>query len=109
MRVRIRLARGPTLKHKRHKNRHVALALSALLTPAALMACALGLWRVAADLNLTGQFAIPAGFFSHWQVWLGLAAVLECVSIGLSRYGRAESGIQNSEDNSTHTLLNSGF
>lgn len=109
MLVRIRFREGPKLKRKRRKNQHVALALSALLTPAALMACALGLWRIAADLNLSRQFAIPTGFFSHWQVWIGLAAVLELVAIILNRYGKAESVIQNSEDQSAQTILNSGF
>jgi len=91
MLVRIRFRQGPKLKRKLRKNQHVALAFSALLTPAALMACALGFWRIAADLNLSRQFAISAGFFSHWQVWLASAALLELVAIALNRYGRAES------------------
>ena len=91
MLVRIRFRQGPKLKRKLRKNQHVALAFSALLTPAALMTCALGFWRIAADLNLSRQFAIPSGFFSHWQVWLGSAALLELGAILLNRYGRAES------------------
>ena|SRR5271166_3815601 len=109
MLIRIRFREGPKLKRKRRKNQHVALALSALLTPAALMACALGLWRITADLNLSRPFAIPAGFFSHWQVWLGSAAILEFVAMALNRYGNAESTIQNSEEEAPQTILNSGF
>jgi len=98
MRVTIRLGTGPKLKRNRRKNQHIALALAALLTPAALMACALGCWRLAADLNLTRQFAISAGFFSHWQVWLCLATVLECVAIALNRYGNAGPHIRNPKE-----------
>lgn len=109
MLVRIRFRQGPKLKRKLRKNQHVALALSALLTPAALMACALGFWRIASDLNLSRQFAIPSGFFSHWHVWLGAAAFLELTAIVLNRYGRADSQLQKSEDQGAETILNSGF
>lgn len=85
--VRIRLHTGPKVKLARRKNRHVALAAAALITPAALVAGCLGFWRLAADLNLAGRFAISEGLFSHWQVWLGCAAVLESIAILLNRYG----------------------
>lgn len=86
--VRIRLEGGRRLQNKSGKNRHLALAMAALLTPAALMAYALGLWRLGADLQLTGAFAISSGFFSHWQVWLPLAVVLQLTALALNRYGR---------------------
>ena len=105
--VRIRLRQGPRPKRYGRKNRQIALALAGLIVPAALMACALGCWRIAADLNLTGQFPISSGFFSHWQVWICASGILECVSIGLNRYGRAENEIQNSVDQQPQTLLNS--
>ena len=107
--VRIRLRQGVKPKQNRRKNRHVALALAALITPAALMACALGCWRIAADLNLTGQFAIPTGLFSHWQVWFSFAAVLEGIAIGLNRYGNAEQPIRNSVEEPSQPLLNSEY
>jgi len=92
--VRIQLQAGPKVKRARRKNRHVALALAALLTPAALVAGLLGFWRLAADLNLAGRFAISAGLFSHWQTWLGCATLLEAVAIVLNRYGnRAQEPI----------------
>lgn len=109
MLVRIRLRKGPTLTSKRRKNQHVALFVSSLLTPIALMACTLGLWRIAADLGWISQFAIPTGFFSHWQVWLGLAGVIECMAIVLNRYGNAESHNQSPKEERERTLLNSGF
>jgi hypothetical protein len=86
--VRIRLRRGPAIRHQRGKERQVALALGALLTPAAVMAIGLAMWRLGADLNWTGQFAISEGLFSHWQVWVGMAAVLQLGAILLARYGR---------------------
>lgn len=61
---------------------------SALLTPAAVLALALAFWRLGADLRLTGEFAIREGLLSHWQVWLGLAVLLEIGAALLGRYGR---------------------
>lgn len=88
--VRIRLTTGPKIRRGRRKNRHVALALGSLITPGAVVASVLGFWRLGADLKLTGQFAIAGGFFSHWQVWLGSAALLESIAIALNRYGNSE-------------------
>jgi len=86
--IRIRFGPGPKVAKKRRKNRRAALALGALLAPAAVMALALGCWRIAADLSWTSSFAIPSGFFSHWQVWLGAAAALQLCSRILNRYGK---------------------
>ena len=88
--VRIRLGSGARVRHKRRKNQHVALAFAALLTPAAVMACVLALWRLAADLGATGQFPITEGLFSHWQVWITVATMLQFSAILLNRYGKAE-------------------
>jgi len=86
--VRIRFSSGARVRQKRRKNQHVALALASLLTPAAVMACVLTLWRLAADLNFTGQFPITDGLFSHWQVWLGAAVVLQLCAQLLNRYAK---------------------
>ena len=64
------------------------MVVAALLTPAAAITAALGLWRIAADLSWANAFAIPSGVFSHWQVWLGAAAVLQFCSRILNRYGK---------------------
>jgi hypothetical protein len=87
--VRIRFAGRPRPLKKRAQPRRAALAIAALLTPAALMASVLGFWRIAADLKWTNSFAIPSGVFSHWEVWLGGAAVLQLCSYALNRYGRS--------------------
>ncbi len=88
--IRIRFARGPRVAKKRRKKQRIAAAIGALLTPAAAMALCLALWRIAADLNWTNSFAIPSGLFSHRQVWLGAAILLELGARKLSRYGKKE-------------------
>lgn len=93
MLVRIRFGSGPTVARKRGKNRRVALACASFLTPAAVMTAALGIWRVAADLQWASNFAIHTGIFSHWQVWFGSAALLQTGSHFLNRYGHAEDPI----------------
>ena len=87
--VRIRFRTGPKVTRKRGKNKKIALAVAALLPPAAFCAGVLGLWRIAADLNWTGSFAIPSGIFSHWQVWWGAAALLLLCARALNRYGKS--------------------
>jgi hypothetical protein len=91
--VRIRFGMGRKLQHKRRKNRRVALAFASFLTPAAVMTAALGIWRLAADLQWASNFAIHNGIFSHWQVWFASAGLLQTGSHFLNRYGRAEDPI----------------
>jgi hypothetical protein len=86
--LRIRFGTGPKVGKKPRGNRRVALAAASLLTPAAAVTAVLALWRIAADLNWTGSFAISAGFFSHWQVWLGGAALLQFCARVLNRYAK---------------------
>jgi hypothetical protein len=85
--VRIRLQRGRPRLRKPGKNRHVAFAFGALLTPAALMAYVLGFWRLASDIGAAGEFGIT-GVFSHWQIWMVLGALLQVAAYVLNRYGR---------------------
>ena len=89
MRVRIRFARRSRTATRRRRDQRIALVVAALLTPAAVIAAALGLWRIAADLNWANNFAIPSGIFSHWQVLLGAAAALQFCSRILNRYGKS--------------------
>ncbi len=85
--VRIKLRKGPPVQRKVGKNRQVASAIGTLLMPAVLMAYILGVWRLASDLGMAGAFAIT-GLFSHWQVWIAMAALLHIGSSSLNRYGR---------------------
>ncbi len=88
MLVRIRFGKGPRLERRARGERRVALALSALLKPVAVMAASLAVWRLAADLDWAGDFAFPSGIFSHWQVWLVFAALLLVGSRALHRHGK---------------------
>ena len=90
MMVRIKLQKGPPVQRKTGKNRQVASAIGTLLMPVVLMAYVLGIWRLASDLGMAGEFAI-SGIFSHWQVWIALAAGLHIGSASLNRYGRGGS------------------
>jgi hypothetical protein len=86
--VRIRLKKGRLIRRKPGKNRELASAFAALLIPAALMAYVLGFWRLASDMGMAGEFGIQ-GLFSHWQVWIVLAATLTITSSILNRYSRS--------------------
>jgi len=85
--LRIRFGKVSRVVQSRRKNRRMASVVAALLTPIGLIAFVLAIWRVAADLNWANSFAIPSGLFSHWQVWLGAAALLQVVYYLLNRYG----------------------
>jgi hypothetical protein len=87
--VRVKLRRGPTIVRKPGKNRHLALAVGALVTPISLMAYALGFWRLASDMGMAGAFVFD-GLFSHWQIWIGLALALHAAAFLLDRYGRGQ-------------------
>jgi hypothetical protein len=88
--VRIRFINGPKLGQKRQMDRRAAQLAAALLSPAALVAFLLAWWRIAADLSWTNSFAIPTGLFSHWQVWMAAAVLLQLCSRMLNRYGRGK-------------------
>jgi len=59
--VRIRFGKGPKVGKKRQKNKRLALAVAALLPPAAFLAGVLGAWRIAADLNWTPRVFFRTG------------------------------------------------
>lgn len=88
--VRIRFGKGAKLGQARRKKKRLAAVAAALLNPAAVTAAALAVWKLTADLHFTRSFAIAAGFFSYWQVWLGTAVVLQVCSRLLNRYSKSE-------------------
>jgi len=65
----------------------LANVLVALLTPAAVVAFVMGIWRLCMDLGWAGAFLISGGFFSHWQVWMALAIGLKMASSTLIAWG----------------------
>jgi hypothetical protein len=89
--VRIRFSYGDAIRRTAIANRQAALIISALMTPVAVMAWALGGWRLAADMRWTGEFAIATGIFSHWQVWIALAIALQFAAFFLHRYASREA------------------
>lgn len=108
--VRIRLSSGRKLQRKQRKNQRLALAVASLLTPGAVMACVLGVWGLAADLNVTTQFPIGNGLYSHWQVWLAIAALLQSCAHVLNRYGNPpEAVLPESAAEAEHKLANSRY
>jgi hypothetical protein len=88
--IRIRFGKGAKVGKGVRKNTRQASVAAALLNPAAAITAALALWRVTADMNITRSFAIPSGFFSHWQVWLAAAVILQVCSRVLNRYSHSE-------------------
>ncbi len=86
--VRIRFGRGPAIGRKRGKNRRLAAASATLLTPFAVISGALALWRIAADVGWTSNFAFSAGILSHWQTWLAVALALQLCAHALNRYAK---------------------
>jgi anti-anti-sigma regulatory factor len=54
-----------------------AQAAGVVLTPAAVMAVVLSLWRIAAGLHWTSSFVVLTGPFSSWEAWLGVAALMK--------------------------------
>ena len=88
--VRIRLRRIALRLPGGLVHRQSALVASALMTPIALMAFALGCWRIAADLKLTGSFAISDGLFAHWQVWIAIGIVIQFAAFLLQKIARPD-------------------
>ena len=58
----------------------------ALLTPASVVALALGLWCIGATLGSTQAFPVSDGMFSHWQVWMVLAVLVKTTATMLARF-----------------------
>ncbi len=88
--VRIRFARGSAVRKRSTEEglANLCVALAALLTPAAVMALVLGIWRISADLKLTSSFYISSGPLSDWRLWFAAAALLQVCSHYLNRFGK---------------------
>ena len=60
--------------------------LAALLTPLAVLAWTLGIWRLAADPGWTSRFFIASGLLSHWQAWFSVGICARASSRGLNKW-----------------------
>jgi hypothetical protein len=87
--VKIRVGNGPKIRRHGIRNRSIALAAAALLSPVSVMTFALGGWRLASDLRWTTKFAIDQGLFSYWQVWITISFLLQGTATLLNRYAQA--------------------
>lgn len=86
--VRIRFGRGTVVSRRKGKNSGAARLLASLLTLVSVCLGSMGLWRLAQDLDLAGDFVFKDGILSHWQVWLGGAGALQYTCWRLARYAR---------------------
>src|ERR1700682_5563681 len=66
-------------------SRDAAQAVSALLTPLAVIALVFGMWRFGTDIGWTEDFVISNGLFSHWQIWIALSIALQALASVLYR------------------------
>lgn len=69
-------------------NRRILLAAASLLMPVSVVAYAMGLWRLGADLGWVSSFAIEEGIFSHWQSWMAAGAATQAWAAVLNRWAR---------------------
>ena len=60
--------------------------VAAVLTPLAVLAGTLGVWRLAADPGWTSRFFIASGLLSHCQVWFTVAIAVGASSRGLNKW-----------------------
>ena len=66
-----------------------------LLTPAAAVAAALGLWRLGADPGWTNEFFIADGLLSHWQAWFAVGIGAHTSGRSLNRWLKIQNAGQN--------------
>ncbi|MBC8166683.1 MAG: hypothetical protein H7Y20_12520 [Bryobacteraceae bacterium] len=71
----------------------VTSLLGQLMIPVAAAGYAMAVWRFAADMNWFGEFIIPSGLFSRWQVWLALAIATQAAAGTLNRTKRPDDHV----------------
>lgn len=103
--VKLRFPSGPKVKKMSGKNRHIALAVAALMTPGTLMMFVMAMWRVGADVGIATEFPIAEGVWSHWQTWIAATALSHLASVLLNRYGKdGDMGLGKSISNGLSVL-----
>ncbi len=88
MLVRIRLPRGADTVRNKRRIAPLTFIVAGLLRMVAVLCLMLAMWRLTSDMGWTGAFFINDGFFSHWQVWLGLTFAISMLSFRLQRFSR---------------------
>jgi hypothetical protein len=79
---------GPVLRQTATWSQSAAAPVSFLIRSFALAAGVLGAWRLGSDLGWTQDFFIATGAWSHWQIWLALAAALNAAANFILRAAR---------------------
>ena len=87
--VRIRFGRGRRVERRTANSGRAARLAASVLTLIAICLGSFGVWRIAEDLGWAGDFVIAEGIFSHWQIWIGSAVVLQWVAGRLASYARS--------------------
>ncbi len=86
--LRVRTASETAIVPGRPANRRLAGETAPLLGLAAIAGFAVCAWRWGNDLQMLESFPFVEGVFSRWQVWFGLALLLQTLSALLGSYGR---------------------
>jgi hypothetical protein len=60
--------------------------LGLVLTPVAVLAGVLGVWRLGADLGWTKAFFIADGLLSRYQLWIAVAITMQASAFILNRW-----------------------
>lgn len=89
--VRMASAYNPEIRKAVQRTQEIAPVFRHFLMPIAVAGYALAAWRLGADLNLTGEFFISRGLFSHWQVWLALSVGTHLSATYFDRLGRSDN------------------
>ena len=69
---------------------------AALLTPVAVLAGVLGVWRLGADPGWTNQFFIANGLLSHWQAWFAVAIGVHTSARNLKKWLELQGSVAES-------------
>lgn len=80
----------------------LALGLSSLFAPLALLAFTLAFWAFAAEVQWANAFFFSQTLFAHWEVWLALAALLLLLGHGLAKIGSKETSISSQRNPDYH-------
>lgn len=58
----------------------LAAAMGSMLAPAAVMALAMGLWALLAQVAVAASFPIQDGALADWRVWMVIAGAVELMA-----------------------------
>jgi len=64
----------------------VASMCGLVLTPVAVLAAVLGIWRYGADVGWTSHFFIAGGLFSRYQFWIAAAIGAHASALIVNRW-----------------------